>query len=515
MGDRIPNWLEQRARTSPGHPALIYEGRVISYAELAARVALVSGRLHRLGVRPGDRIGMLMGNRPEFVELLHAAARAGAVVVPLHARLSPAEITRQLVDCTVRVLFHDHAARDTVAGVRQTLALPVVSVEHDPWNAEQPLDPVAADSEGTAARMDLADTHSIVYTSGSSGRAKGVRLTFGNVFWSAVGSAFNIGVHGDDRWLACLPFCHVGGLSILWRSVIYGTTAVIHNGFDPVRVDRALDDERVTIVSVVANMLQRLLDVRGTRPAPPWLRCILVGGGPVPLALLQESRARGFAVMQTYGLTETASQATTLAPVDAERKIGSAGKPLLGTQVIVWGRDGPAPAGEAGEILVRGPSLSPGYLAPADDQNRRDGWFHTGDLGRMDDEGFVFVLGRRDDMIISGGENIHPGEVEAALHTHASVAEACVYGVPDDRWGATVAASVRLRPGMTATAADLTEHVRLRLGRFKVPRGIVFVDDFPRTASGKIVRSSVRSACLQRAAGEPSGGIEFRSVGGE
>ncbi|MBP1684905.1 MAG: O-succinylbenzoate-CoA ligase [Deltaproteobacteria bacterium] len=498
MRDTVPNWLEQRARTSPGHPALISEGRAITYAALADRVALVSGRLHRLGVRRGVRIGLLMGNRPEFVEILHAAARVGAVVVPLNGRLSPVEITQQLVDCAPRVLFHDHANRETVAVVRQTLSLPVLNVECDPREGEQAFDAVAADPDESATTIDLAAAHSIIYTSGSSGRPKGVRLTFGNVLWSALGSAFNIGVHTDDRWLACLPFCHVGGLSILLRSVIYGTTAVIHNGFDPARVDRALEAERVTIISVVANMLQRLLDLRGTRPAPPWLRCVLAGGGPVPLALLQESRVRGFAVTQTYGLTETASQATTLAPADAERKIGSAGKPLLGTEVMVWGADGPAPAGQAGEIFVRGPSVSPGYLDPADDTNRQDGWLRTGDLGRLDDEGYLYVLGRRDDMIICGGENIYPAEVEAALQAHASVAEACVYGVPDERWGAAVAASVRLRAGWMATVDELAEHSRRRLARFKIPRHIEFVDDFPRTAAGKIVRSRVRNASLRR-----------------
>jgi len=497
MRETIPNWLEQRAQTSPGHPALIYKGQATSYADLAARVALASGKLRRLGVGCGDRVGLLMGNRPEFVELLHAAVRLGAVIVPLNVRLSPMELTQQLVDCAPRVLLYDHASRVAVATVRQTVAVPVLTVDPDARDDDAALAAVVADADTRTTGIDLAAEHSIVYTSGSIGRPKGVRLTFANVFWSALGSAFSLGVHMDDRWLACLPFCHVGGLSILLRSVIYGTTAIIHDRFDPARVDRALDDEGVTIVSVVANMLQRLLDVRGSRPAPPQLRCVLAGGGPIPLALLQESRARGFRVTQTYGLTETASQATALAPADAERKVGSAGKPLLGTEVMVWGAHGAAAAGAVGEILVRGPSVSPGYLNAAEEWDSPDGWLRTGDLGRLDDEGFLYVLGRRDDMIISGGENIYPAEVEAALQTHPSVAEACVFGVPDDRWGTAVAACVRLRPG-TPTANDLAEHVRRRLARFKVPRRIDYVEDFPRTASGKVVRSRVRDAVLRR-----------------
>lgn len=498
--DIIPDWLEQRAETSPEHAALMYEGRSISFADLAARAAAVSGRLRHLGVSRGDRIALLIGNRPEFVEILNAAARLGAVIVPLNGRLSPTEIARQLEDSNPRVLLYDKATRDTVAAVREMLAISAVSVDVDALNGDPVLDEIAGDPDRGSTTIDLQAGHCIVYTSGSSGRPKGVLLTFGNCFWSAVGSAFNLGVHHDDRWLACLPFCHVGGLSILLRSVIYGTSAVIHHGFDPARVDRALDEDRVTIISVVANMLQRLLETRGDRPFPPWLRCILLGGGPAPPALLQACRARGLPVMQTYGLTEAASQVATLAPADAERKLGSAGKPLLGTEVLLRGIDGPVPTGEVGEILIRGPSVSPGYLNPVGDAQRQDGWFCTGDLGRLDDEGFLYVMGRRDDMIISGGENVYPAEVEAALQAHPAVAEACVFGVPDERWGTAVAACVRLRAHMTASADDLTEHVRRHLARFKAPRHIHFVDDFPRTAAGKIVRHRVQQSALSRVA---------------
>lgn len=498
--DIIPNWLEQRAETSPGHAALMYEGRSISFADLAARAAAVSGRLRHLGVSRGDRIALLIGNRPEFVEILNAAARLGAVIVPLNGRLSPTEIARQLEDSNPRVLLYDKATRDTVAAVREMLAISAVSVDVDALNGDPVLDEIAGDPDRGSPTIDLQAAHCMVYTSGSSGRPKGVLLTFGNFFWSAVGSAFNLGVHRDDRWLACLPFCHVGGLSILLRSVIYGTSAVIHHGFDPARVDRALDEDRVTIISVVANMLQRLMETRGDRPFPPWLRCVLLGGGPAPLALLQACRARRLPVMQTYGLTEAASQVATLAPADAERKLGSAGKPLLGTEVLLRGIDGPVPTGEVGEILIRGPSVSPGYLNSVGDVQRQDGWFCTGDLGRLDDEGFLYVMGRRDDMIISGGENVYPAEVEAALQAHPAVAEACVFGVPDERWGAAVAACVRLRPGMTASADDLVEHVRRHLAHFKAPRHMHFVNDFPRTAAGKIVRHRVRQSALARVA---------------
>jgi O-succinylbenzoic acid--CoA ligase len=498
MSDVIPNWLEQRAQTNPEHAALIYSGRAISYADLAARTAVACGRLHRLGVRRGDRVALLLAGRPEFAAILHALPYLGAVAVPLNRRLSPAETARQLADSGPRLLVYDSTARETVAAVRRHLPLFAASTDADPLDDDATLDDVSAEPDAGDARIDLQAVHSIIYTSGSTGHPKGVLLTYGNFFWSAVGSAFNLGVQRDDRWLACLPFCHVGGLSILLRSVIYGTTAVIHDGFDAVQVDRALEEERVTIVSVVANMLQRLLERRGDRPYPLWLRCVLLGGGLAPLALLQACRARGVPVVQTYGLTEAASQVTTIAPAEAERKLGSAGKPLLGTEITLSGPNGPVPSDAVGEILVRGPTVSPGYLDPADNVPREDGWLRTGDLGRLNSEGFLYVMGRHDDMIITGGENVYPAEVEAVLHGHPAVAEACVFGVADARWGQAVAAGVRLRVGTTAAPSELIEYVCQHLARFKAPRHIHFVQDFPRTASGKIIREQVREQCRNR-----------------
>jgi len=341
------------------------------------------------------------------------------------------------------------------------------------------------------SRLDLAAAHSVIYTSGSTGSAKGARLTYGNYWWGALGSAMNLGVHADDRWLACLPFCHVGGLSILLRSVIYGTTAVIHDGFDPIRVNRAIDEDRVTIVSVVATMLRRMLGERGARPYPSSLRCVLVGGGPVPLPLLEECARRDLPVAQTYGLTEAASQVTTLAPADAWRKRGSAGSPLIHMDVAIASENNLLPAGEVGEILVRGPSISPGYVGESGTAADAQGWFHTGDLGRMDAEGFLYVLGRRDDVIVSGGENVHPAEVETALESHPAVAEVCVTGVPDPEWGHVVAAVLRLREGAKVNESELRDYVRGSLAPFKVPRRFHFTGEFPRTAAGKIRRREV------------------------
>jgi O-succinylbenzoic acid--CoA ligase len=488
----VPNWLAQRARSNPDHPAVLCEGRVISFADLARRAATLGGRLAGLGVRRGDRVALLMRNRLEFAEILHGVTRVGGTVVALSTRLTPPELCRQLTDCRPRLLLYDGAARDSVTAIRSASSVLTVSVDANGVAGDRTIADVTPEIGKADANIDLDAVHSIIYTSGSTGCSKGVLLTYGNHFWSAAGSAFNLGVRDDDRWLACLPFCHVGGLAVLLRSVLYGITAVIHDGFDPQRVNRAIDAERVTIVSLVANMLQRLLAARGEQPYPPWLRCVLLGGGPAPPALLEACAVRGVPVIQTYGLTEAASQVATLAPRDALRKLGSVGKALLPTQIVLGGPDGPLPTGAVGEIWVRGLTVSPGYVGNAGPRGCEDGWLRTGDLGRFDAEGFLYVVGRCNDLIISGGENIYPSEIEMVLHAHASVAEACVFGMPDPQWGECVAACVRLRPGATLTVRELEEFARQHLAGFKIPRQIRFVDDFPRTAAGKIERQRVR-----------------------
>jgi O-succinylbenzoic acid--CoA ligase len=276
----------------------------------------------------------------------------------------------------------------------------------------------------------------------------------------------------DDRWLCCLPLHHVAGMSIVMRSVIYGTGAVVHDGFDVDRVAGSLDADGVTLISLVTTQLRRLL-AAGVDLARP--RAILVGGGPVPVDVLEEATGRGATVVQTYGLTEAASQVTTLSPQDARRKLGSAGRPLLTTHLRI----------QDGEILVQGPTVAPGC---ADE----DGWLHTGDLGSIDDEGFLYVEDRLGDVIVSGGENVLPAEVEEVLLRHPSVADAAAVGRADDEWQEAVAAVVVLEPGAEASPDDLRRHCAQHLAGFKVPKRFEFTDQLPRTAAGKLLRRRLR-----------------------
>jgi O-succinylbenzoic acid--CoA ligase len=334
-----------------------------------------------------------------------------------------------------------------------------------------------------------------MYTSGTSGRPKGAMLTYGNFFWSAFGSMTQLGIHEDDRWLACLPLFHVGGMSILFRSVLNGTTCVIHNGFDAARANEAIDKDGVTIASLVSTMLIRMLAERGGRAFPPSLRCVLLGGGPVPRELVDKGLKLGTPIAQTYGLTETASQATTLRLSEASARPGSAGKPLLPVALRILREDGSecVPL-EAGEIVVQGPNISPGYWRQpqATAQAMRGGWLRTGDAGYFDSQGYLYVLDRRDDLIVTGGENVYPAEVESVLSTHPAVREAGVFAMSDAAWGQTVAAAVIPEPGAEVSAEALQAYCRERLAGYKVPSRVLFTEDLPRTASGKLLRRELR-----------------------
>jgi O-succinylbenzoic acid--CoA ligase len=471
----MPDWLRQRARSSPSGLALTTATERLTFAELDAAVDSAASRLVALGIRPGDTVAILAGNSGGFVRTVHAVARLGAILLPLNIRLTPSELEWQVRDAGARMVVADAERRSAADALGiQVAALERVTGPGTPAGKTPP-----------ERAFDLAAAMAIVYTSGTTGQPKGAVLTYGNQLWSAVGSALNLGVFPTDRWLACLPLFHVGGLAILLRSVIYGMTAVVHDGFDPARVNQAIDKDEVSIISVVANMLQRMLEHRGARPYPASLRCVLLGGGPAPQPLLELCAAGSVPVVQTYGLTEAASQVTTLAPADALRKLGSAGKPLFGTEVRI----------ESDEILVRGPTVTPGYLNRPTDTSRtlRGGWLHTGDLGRLDDEGYLYVLDRRDDLIVSGGENVYPAEIEATLQSHFAVQEAGVFGQPDERWGQVAVAVVVVRPNSIASTEQLLEYCRERLARYKVPQHLIFETSLPRNAAGKLLRSELRS----------------------
>ncbi|MEF3275295.1 MAG: o-succinylbenzoate--CoA ligase [Chloroflexus sp.] len=474
----IPDWLAHQAALHPQRLALVSAETSYTFAELDRWASSVALRL-RQQVSVGARVALLARNRSAYIAVVHAAPRAACTLVLLNTRLTAAELAFQIRDSGPALLI---AERELLAVAREAVGkTPVITLEEltaPPEGAVPPAPPI-----------DLSAPHTIIYTSGTTGRPKGAILTAGNHWWNAIGSLLNLGLRDDDRWLAVLPLFHVGGLSIALRGAIYGMPVVLHERFDPVLARRDLDVQRVTIVSLVAVMLQRMLAV-DPAPFPQHLRCVLLGGGPAPQALLEQCAQRGIPVVQTYGMTEAASQAATLAPADALRRLGSAGKPLAPVELRIVNPAGQAVApGEVGEICLRGPTISPGYLGlpPRPD----NAWFHTGDLGYLDAEGYLYVVDRRSDLIIAGGENIYPAEVEAALLSHPAVIEAGVVGLPDPEWGQRPVAAVVTHQAVTAE--ELLAHCRTCLAGYKVPRAIVFVNELPRTAAGKLRRYELRA----------------------
>lgn len=441
--------VARHARERPEALALRAGGCDLSYAELEAAVAATASVLRAAGVRREDRIATTLAPGTDFATLLHALPRLGAVLVPLSPRLPAAERERLL-----------------------RLAAPRLVVD-------APLGASAARDPSPSLRLDPEAPHTLLFTSGSTGAPKPVELTYANHLASARASAANLALEPGDRWLCPLPLHHVGGLAVLLRSAIAGTAAIVHERFAAEAVRASLESGEATLVSLVATQLRRLADA-GLERAPA-LRAALLGGGPVPRDLLAWAAARGLPVLQTYGMTETASQIATLRATDAlapDRR-GSAGRPLPGVEVRI--------APDDGEILVRGPMVSGGALAV-------DGWLHTADRGTLDDDGYLWVEGRLDDTIVTGGENVAAAEVEKALLAHPAVAEAAVVGRPDPEWGEAIVAYLLLEPGLVPPSdAELIDHCRARIDAHKAPKEVHRVSDLPRTVSGKVARARLRA----------------------
>jgi O-succinylbenzoic acid--CoA ligase len=466
----VEAWLERAARARP-HAVAIEAAAQLSYAQLLRRARAGAEELAALGVARGERVVLALAPGPDFAIWLHAALLAGAVAVPLDLRLGATE--RERVMKGGRVLVDEGGARPLPAGA------PARAAPHVHSRPSAGAVRAAGAGVAGAAVHDLDAPALLIQTSGTSAQPKPVTLTYGNLLWSALGSAVALGRDPEERWLCTLPVAHVGGLSILVRSAIYATTAVVHERFDVERVLTALREEGITLVSLVATTLARLLDAGLEHP--PRLRCALVGGGPLPAALLERARAAGVPVSPTYGLSEACSQVAT-EPLAAP---GGGARALFCTRLRIE-RPGD-------EILVAGPTVAPGAVAA-------DGWLHTGDVGTLDANGVLHVSGRRAETIISGGENVAPAEVEAVIEAHPGVLEAAVVGRPDPRWGEAVCALVVPEPGAEPAVEELRAHCAERLAPFKVPKHVQLVPGpLPRTAAGKLMRR------MLAAQGSPAG----------
>ena len=474
---------------SPERVAIVYEGREWTYRELHERATRLAHALSGLGVRDGDRVAYLGPNHPSFLEALFATGQLGAVFVPLNWRLAPPELAYILADSGAQVLLH--GAGHAVDGLPVSAAVGV--------DAEYEALLAGASAEPLDEPVDRAETCMILYTSGTTGRPKGVMLTHENIAWNSLNLLLDLDLISDEVTLVAAPMFHVAALNqTVLPTLLKGGRVVLVSTFDPGRALELIAHHRVTFLFGVPTMFLAMARAPGWAEADlSSVRSAICGGAPIPEAVITPYQERGVTFMQGYGLTEAAPGVLFLRRDDSVRKAGTAGTPSFLTDVRLVQPDGrDAMPGKPGEIQAQGPNVMAGYWRRPEDTASAlspDGWLRTGDIGTADDDGFISIRDRTKDLIISGGENIYPAEVEDALYHHPTVAECAVIGVPDAHWGEVGRAVVVLHEDARVEAEELLGFLVGRIAKFKIPKSVVFTESLPRTASGKVIKKELRS----------------------
>jgi fatty-acyl-CoA synthase len=492
--------IERNAAFTPDKPAIHFDDETLSYAAFSTRIAQTARALRsEFGINKGDRVAVLSQNRPDYLVLLYACARLGAVLVPMNWRLAVAEQMYILSDATPKALMLEQAFAPVLPALAERLlGTRVVGLDFTPERGMTFDVLLASDhSNDLGGNADLSCPLLIVYTSGTTGRPKGAVLRQDALLWNGVMSQHMHGLTSDDHVLTVLPLFHVGGLNIQTTPALHhGATVTLHARFSPDATLRAIARDRPTLTVLVPATIQAVTD------HPAWaaadlssLRAVATGSTIVPPLLIDRMTKRGVPVLQVYGSTETCPIAIyTRLGGDLSRE-GSTGLPGLCCEAAIVDAGGnEVAAGTPGEIVVRGPNVFTEYWGNPDATRLalQDGWFRTGDIGERDADGYVRVLERKNNLIISGGENVYPAEVERVLMEHPDVVACGVIGRPDPHWDEVPVAFVVKREGASLNADDLRVHLQAQLARFKVPREIVFVDDLPRTALGKVQHHLLR-----------------------
>jgi len=495
----IGQFLARRAERAPDEEALVFGATRLTYRELNGEANRVAHALQDLGVRKSDRVGVLLMNSPRFCQLYFGLAKLGAVLVTLNWRLEPPEIEWICANAGVTLLVFEGEFTAAVEALRaRSIVERYVMVDGPAPSWATSLDGLAAlmtDAEPALAGGD-DDPLLIMYTSGTTGRPKGAVITHANVFWGSVTVLLTLDFRVRDRVLIVMPLYHIGALDYLTICVHRGCTAVLMRAFEPRAMLETIRAERVDTFLAVAAMLQALRDVPSFQEAVSSVRWLLCGAAPVPVPLIEAYARHGITIQQSYGLTETTGPAAVLGPERAIEKAGSTGTAFVHTEIRVVddaGRD--VPPRQVGEVLVRGEHVIREYWRDpvGTAQAIRDGWLHTGDLAWQDEEGFLYIADRKKDMIISGGENIYPAEVESVLYGHPRIAEAAVIGVPDERWGEAPLAIVVPKPGAALTAEEVIGFCQGKIARYKIPRSVVIsTEPLPRNPTGKVLKRVLR-----------------------
>jgi fatty-acyl-CoA synthase len=501
MAPRYHDWVGHHARVAPGRTALcdLASGRHLTYAGLHERVSRIAGSLRaRYGITKGDRIAALSHNCAELFELMFACARLGAIYLPLNWRLTAAELTYILRDCEPKLLVADLDCDSLAETLLTTGAVPAcISVGGGTANSFEGL--IGQDVQTVADQLTFDDVQMLMYTSGTTGSPKGALITYGMTFWNAVNVGIPSLITPETRLLSVMPMFHTGGLNLFANPVFHaGGTVILMRGFEPGAMLDALSDPSLAITHTFAVPTAYQAMSRHPKFADARLDALkmaCVGGAATPPTVLEEWGRRGVHLANGYGMTETGPAVTLLLPDEAVAHPGSVGRLLLHTEIRVVDAEGrDVGVNEPGELWVRGPNVTPGYWRneTATRSALVQGWLRTGDIVRRDAQGFCFILDRAKDMYISGGENVYPAEVEAVLMSLEGVREVAVIGVPDERWGESGLAIIVSTPGAIVDNPLVLQHCAARLARYKLPRDVVFVDELPRTVTGKIHKPTLR-----------------------
>lgn len=474
----------KRAELTPERPAVYFAGRWYRYGELNDRVTRLAGGLEHLGIRKGERVSILAANHLAHLELILATAKLGVIYTPFNYRLSAAE-QQQIADYVrPALLFYDaeHAAK-VPRGVR-TIALE----GYDDWLRSAP-------APSPAPPLDPEDIQMILFTGGTTGSPKGAMQPYRQGFYNALNTVFSWNLRGDDCAVQATPCFHAAVNALSVPLLHLGGRVVVQRQFEPGDYLRLVDEQGATLLFMVPTMYQMLTEHPdfATRDLSR-VRWAISGGAPCPEPVREAFAARGVRFKQGYGLTEAGVNCFATELEVAARKPGTVGRPVLHAEAEIRHEDGtPVGRGEIGELTLRGPHVFSGYFERPEDTAKgfRDGWLWTGDLARQDDEGDVTIVGRRKEMFISGGENIYPAEIEAALYEHGAVAECAVLGVPDERWGEVGLAALIVRAGQTLSEREVRAHLKTQIAGYKVPKYVIFLETFPKSGAGKILKHEI------------------------
>jgi fatty-acyl-CoA synthase len=501
------DWMSHHAALRGSRTALrdLATGRDFTYVELDRRAEQCAAYLQQHGVGRGDRVAVLAYNGPEFFDVQFACGRIGAIAVLLNWRLTVAELEYICTDSSPTVLVHDESFGETatalqrLCGIKDLLAINSVGPSSSTTNFyENALSSVDV-STLRRERLTHDDPVTIMYTSGTTGHPKGAIITHGMLFWNAVNLGIPARISPDTVQLVVLPLFHTGGLNCYANPILHaGGTIVVARTFDPGAALKVIGDPSYGITHFFAVPAPYQFMMQHPDFEQTDLRRLAiagVGGAPCALTIIETWAGRGVEIVQGFGMTETSPGTTMLDASDAMRKLGSAGKPLLHTEVQIVKEDGSvAGPGEIGELWTRGPNITPGYWnkPEATASSFEDGWLKTGDAAKTDDEGFIYIVDRWKDMYISGGENVYPAEVENVLYQLPEVAEAAVIGVPNEKWGEVGMAVLVCKPNVTLDPSAVIAHCASKLAKFKVPSSVAFIDVLPRNATGKVLKRELR-----------------------